>query len=171
MKEFINNMVKNNWGDIASVIGLIITIISFIVILINVLRSKRAAEQAKIAVDQVRENLLKMNTIAEFSSALSSMDEIRRLHRQEAWAILPDRYSALKKSLISIKGSNPNMSDEYKKVIQSAIQIFSSIESEVETALSLKQSPQDVAKLNQAISKQIDKLQQILIEIKNQIGR
>lgn len=171
MKEFINYIVKNNWGDIASVIGLIITIISFIVILINVLRSKRAAEQARKAVAQVRDDLLKVDTVAEFSSALSYMEEIRRLHRKEAWEILPDRYSALKRSLISIKGLNPDMPDKYKRAIQSAIQIFSSIEGRVETALSRKESPQDVAELNQIISKQIDKLQQILVEIKNQIGR
>lgn len=171
MTKLIDFIVKNNWGDVASIIGLIITIISFIVILINVLRSKRAAEQAKVAVAQVREDLLKVDTVAEFSSALSCMDEIRRLHRQEAWEILPDRYSALKKSLISIKSSNPNMSDEHKKVIQSTIQIFTSIADQVETSLSLKESPPDIAKLNQIISKHIDKLQQVLIEIKKQIGR
>jgi hypothetical protein len=171
MKEFINFIVKNNWGDIASVIGLIITIISFIVILINVLRSRRAAEQAKIAVAQVRDDLSKVDTVAEFSTALSAMEEIRRLHRKDAWEILPDRYSSLRKSLISIRSSNPDMLKEYKKAFQSAIQIFSSIEDQVEVALSQKKSPPDAAELNKVISIQIDKLQEILIEMKNQIGR
>lgn len=171
MEKFVGFIVKNNWGDVASVIGLIITVISFVVILRNVRRSKTAAEQAKKAVDQVRDDLLKTDTVAEFSSTLSSMDEIKRLHRQDAWKILPDRYSSLRRSLISIKSSNPNMSEEYKIAIQGAIQIFSSIEKQVEQALSQNKTPPDVSKLNSIISRQIDKLQQILVEMKNQIGR
>ncbi len=170
-KEFVNFIVRHDLGDAASVIALLITVISFIVLWVNVLRSKKASEQAKEAVAQVRDDLRKVDTVAEFSTALSAMEEIRRLHRKDAWEILPDRYSSLRKSLISIRSSNPNMLKEHKKVFQSAIQIFSSIEDRVEVALSQKKSPPDAAELNKVISMQIDRLQEILIEMKNQIGR
>jgi len=164
LAALINFIITNNLGDLASVIGVLISLIGFFIIIRNVSRSKNA-------VENVRNDILKTNTVAVFAEALSSMEEIKRLHRQEAWEILPDRYSALRKSLISIKGSNPSMSTKHKRVLQSAIQHFSSIEEQVENDIYSNKKPTNTSTLNTIISKQIDKLQQILIEIKEGIGR
>ena len=161
MDKIVNFLIEFNLGILSSVIGLLFVIIGFFVTVINVLRSKKASEKAEEAFD----------TITEFSSAISAMDEIKRLHRQKAWDILPDRYSFLRKSLISIKTTNPNMLKEYQSALQTAITNFSSIEDQVEKANLQKKSPPDIAKLNKVVSKQIDKLHQILTEIKNQINR
>ncbi len=171
MDKIVNFLIEFNLGILSSVIGLLFVIIGFFVTVINVLRSKKASEKAEEAAVQVMDNMRKFDTITEFSSAISAMDEIKRLHRQKAWDILPDRYSFLRKSLISIKTTNPNMLKEYQSALQTAITNFSSIEDQVEKANLQKKSPPDIAKLNKVVSKQIDKLHQILTEIKNQINR
>jgi ribosomal protein S13 len=99
------------------------------------------------------------------------MEEIKRLHRKEAWDLLPERYSSLIKSLIAIRGSNPDMPNEYKRTIQSAIQTFNGIENDIDKAIIRKTEMPDAANLNKIVSRQIDKIQPMLIEIRNKIGR
>lgn len=171
LKEITEYIVSNNLGDWASVLGVIIAAVGFLVIIIKILRLKSTAEAVRDAVRNVREDVLRVETVAEFSAALSVMDEIKRLHRRQAWQILPDRYAHLRKALITIKTSYSDLEDEHKIALQSAIQIFSGIEKQVEDALAKNLVSLDVPKLNRLISKQIDSLQQVLIKIQDKIGR
>jgi len=169
--NFIKVITDNHLGDLSSVLGIVIVIIGFVITIITVLRSKRAAQRAEEAVQQVRKDIEKINTIEEFSAAIAKMNEIKRLHRTGTWIILPDRYSSLKKSLISIGTTNTDMSEAQKSSLQNAIQHFSNIENQVEIALANQEIPKNVAKLNQIITKQIDNLNNVLLEIKNKVGR
>ncbi len=98
------------------------------------------------------------------------MEEIKRLHRAAAWEILPDRYSTLKRLLISIRSVNVSMTDDQKSALQSAILNFSEIERKVERALALKTDLPKVDKLNTVVSLQLDKISEVLGTIKQEIG-
>jgi len=161
----------NTVGAWASVIGVVVSIVGFIATLVNVKRSKNAAQQAKTVADKVRVDMLRANTVGEFASALAEMEEIKTLHRQNLWALLPQHYSALRKALILIRGSNPDLSDEQRTVLQSAIQYLASIERKVDETISGAGQPPNVPKLNAIVSKQIDRLHEVLVEIRNKIGR
>jgi uncharacterized protein (DUF2267 family) len=158
-------------GGVASVIGVIVAVVGFIVTILNVRRSKKAAQQAEQAALKVRQDMLQKTTVEQFASALTSMEEIKRLHREEAWPILPERYSALRKFLIAIRSANQNLPDHHKTALQRAIQYFAGVEKQVEEYLEASGEPPNVAKLNRMVSRNIDDLQVVLIEIKNQIGR
>jgi hypothetical protein len=84
------------------------------------------------------------------------MDEVKRLRRAEAWIVLPDRYSALRSSLILIRNITPNLSDEQKSQIQSAIQHSSSIEMDIEELISKRRKSLSVSNINEIMSKQLD---------------
>lgn len=163
--------MMNTVGDWASVVGVVIAVIGFIITIWGVWRSKNAAQEAKTAADKVRADMLRANTVGEFASALSEMEEVKTLHRQSLWALLPQHYSALRKSLILIKGSNPDLSDEQRAVLQGAIQYLASIERQVEKSTAGGGQPLNVPKLNALVSSQIDKLHEVLVEIRNRIGR
>lgn len=171
MDKIINLVVNNHLGDLASIIGVIITIIGFFVTIFNVLRSKSAATQAEQTALKIREDIKRIDIVAEISAAKGAIDEIKRLQRQEAWNILPDRYSALRTLLISIKSSNPDLPDKYKRALQNAIQHSKGIEEQIDGKIDESLKPSDTARLNAIISSQADALQEILAEIKNKIGR
>lgn len=163
-------IIDNNLGDYSSIVALFITIIGFIFIIIKILQSKKVAEQAKEISENIRTDILRTDTVMEFTNALSAMAEIKRLHRKDAWEILPDRYSSLRKTLITIKSSFKGFTSKQIKDLQSAIQNFKNMEDQVETALIQKKAPENVDRLNNIISLQIDKVQEILIDIKIKIG-
>jgi hypothetical protein len=98
------------------------------------------------------------------------MNEIKRLHRAEAWVVLLDRYAALRGMLISIRSMNPDLQAEYRTAIQNALQQFSDIEKTVERSLASNKQPTNRARLNEIVSIQVDRLVEILEEIKRDIG-
>ena len=171
MTEFSLFIKYPHIGEIASVLGLLVGIVGFIITVKNVRASRRAAENAEKISDKVRNDLIKSDTVAHFSIAISAMDEIKRLAREKAWEILPDRCSGLRKSLVSIKASNPQLENLSKKRLQSAIQNFASLEDQFEKSMAAGSDPADVPQINKLISHQIDSLQELLVQIKNRIGK
>jgi len=149
-------------GDIASVLGLIVSIAGFAWTLIAVAKAKQVAQGAKEAAERARAEILKSNSMVELASAVAAMEEIKRLHRQGAWPLLPDRYASLREALSMIRTMRPAMSDEHQSVFQGAIQQLRSIEDKVERALATEQTPRNVPALNKVISLQIDKLTEVL---------
>jgi len=162
--SLIKFIVDNHIGDISSILGILIAIIGFWITIISVRRAKKISQQ-------VREDIAKVNTIEEFSAALMTMNEIKTLNREGNYSILPDKCSALRKSLISIKKTTPNLSGSHEDSLQNAILHFSDLEKKVERHLANKDTTIDVPRINQLISKQVDNLNEILIEIKTMIGR
>lgn len=161
---FLKSIEFSAAGSAASLLGLIVSIFTLAYVQI----SKKAAQEA---VKKVRADIGHLNEVAGFTAAIATMEEIKRLHRESAWSILPERYSVLRKHLISIKEAAEDLTAEQKKTLQSAIQFFAGLESQVEVALSQKADPHDVPGINKQVSRQIDKLQSVLANRSNNIGR
>jgi hypothetical protein len=152
---------SNGIGDVASIVGVIISICGFIYTFIVVDQSKKAAEAAR---DQIRQ----FESIVDFSAAIATLEEIKRLHRQgNALSILPDRYAAIRKLLIQLRGSGISISDEQKSVIQNALANLVEMEKQVEKALA-EQTQLRTSKLNSIISADVDGLLTLLSALKSQ---
>jgi hypothetical protein len=157
-------------GDIASILGLLVALIGFAVTIWNVRASKAAALRAEQAANEARRAIRFFDVIAEISTAIAAMEEIRRLHRDAAWPILPDRYIALRKSLFSIRRSGLDLSDDQQVLLQAAIKFLADIERRVDSALEQGQPPDRVARWNQAASTHIMELHAFLMELKLRAG-
>ena len=154
------------WGDSASIAGLLVSILGFVVTIAAVLRSKSAANQAADAANKTKELLIRSATIADFSAAVVSMQEIKRLHRAKAWAVLPDRYAALRERLIAIRSSNPEMNHSYLAAIRGAEERFADLERRVDKALAEDVAPPHTSKFNDIVSAELDKLHEVLTALK-----
>jgi len=153
-----------NAGDVASIIGLSIVVIGFAITIFTLWRTKRV-------VIKVREDIAWTDTVQELAAVQAAMEEIKRLHRTKSWELLPERYSALRKSLISIRGANPDLSDGHKMILQKGIQHFAGLERQVERSIMTGEELPNVAKLNNIVSNQLDSIQEVLVEIRKRIGR
>ena len=149
-------------GNIASLLGLTVSLAGFTWTLLAVAKAKRVAEGARTAAERARAGILKSSSMVELASAVTAMEEIKRLHRQAAWPLLPDRYASLREALSTIRTMAPTMSVEHQSVFQGAIQQLRDIEEKVERALATQQQPRNVPALNRVMSLQIDKLTEVL---------
>jgi|GEM_PF-586240 hypothetical protein len=169
MDQLTDWAVRNHIGDLASVVGVLKSIVGFAVTIWNVSRSKRAARRAEEAVLEVKRGLNLFNTAVDIAAAMAIMEEIRRLHREGAWPVLPDRYSTLKRHLTTIRKTEISLDDAHRRAILLAIQNLTGMEQEAERAIA-RDSPMNVPKLNRLVSKDIDRLHEVLIDVRNRIG-
>jgi hypothetical protein len=153
------------WGDIASVLGVLLTILGFTATIIGVWRSKSAAEQASEAAAATRQSMAHYDAIADLSSATAIMDEIKRLQRYRAWAVLPDRYSELRRRLVTIKASNVQVTETQRQTLQATVETFADLERRIEHAVAVNTAPPNPAKLNDIVSAQIDEVQVVLLSL------
>ncbi|RBC03298.1 hypothetical protein C3E97_004505 [Pseudomonas sp. MWU12-2115] len=167
----INSFLETNRiGDYAGLLGLLISFVGFFVTIKTSLKAKAAAAHASAAVESMRGDLRKGDTVADFSSALAIMDEIKRMHRSPSLHLLPDRYSQLRRFLVSIRSSNPLLSDADQGCIQSAIVQFSALERLVEKALEAGGAV-SAAKMNSLVSKHSEAIQELLVRVKSEITK
>ena len=112
--------------------------------------------------------------MSNLSTAIGSLEEIKRLHREDAWPVMPDRYSSLRKLLIVIRNSDVSPLDHHRDKVVGSIQQLSIMERQVERFLSFKGTPEEiplsVSRFNAVISDQEEFLVEIREEIKNSIG-
>lgn len=165
----IISAIKEHWGDICSAIGLIVSVMGFWFTIHGVRRARSAAEQANSAALSAKRSIMAANALVEFASAMAIMEEIRRLHRESAWKILPDRYSVLKRALLSLRAEHPNLTAQQETTIQASIVNVRGLEQLVERALAANSEPAKVAKMNGILALEIEKISNVLISLKEEI--
>ena len=170
MNTAIKFIIDNHLGDYASVIGLLIAVPGFVLTLRSVRKTRSAAESARKAAEQTVKSLAKADTVIQITVAISVIDEIRRMHRQSSWPNLPDRYSSLRRALISIKESSASHAQSHQTTLQDAISQISVLEDQIEQQLAGQPSRMDIPRANRIMAKQADALQRVLENIKTTMG-
>lgn len=170
MESLEQGVAQHHWGDYASIVGLAVAVIGFGVTYVNVVRSRKAAEQAEAAVASLREKQQLMDVARDLSLALAIMDEVKRLNREKSWVILIDRYSVLKRTLILVKASDIKLTQHQRFQVQGTIQQVATIEDQIECVVDGKEEAPSVPQLNKVISRQMDSLIEIIAEIRNSLS-
>lgn len=159
-------LARTRAGDLSSLAGLAVSIIGFAITIYTAYRSKSAAQAAETAARETRARLAAFDSMVAISTAIAGLDEVRRLHRQSAWAILPDRYSALRKALISIRNAAGDLSEAHAASLQAAIQQLANLEQQMDQVIANPSKAPDFVKLNQVVSKHADRLTEVLEAIR-----
>lgn len=165
-EAFLNYVEANKLGDLASLFGLVITLIGFAVTIWKVLKIKKTSEKAQEIVEKIREDVIQINFVSELTKAISEMDEIKRLHRENAWVVLPDRYSSLMKTLISVENSKNDFNSDEKVIFRRAILMVRDLEQKIEKHLDGTKEISEISSLNRSISNELDSLQKVLVKLK-----
>jgi hypothetical protein len=153
-------------GDLASIAGVVISVIGFAATVTGVIKSKNAAQRAEEAARATRENIRLLDTVVDFAAAIALLEEIKRLHRTSQWALVPDRCAAIRKLLITLRASNSDLTDRQQTVIQAALTNLLDIEFAIERASANTETLRP-AKFNAVLSQDIDQLLAIFVELKS----
>jgi hypothetical protein len=166
--EWIATYRINEYSDF---LGLIVTVVGFALTLWNVWKSRSIATQALLVANKVRDDLRKVEIVAEFSTAVAAMEEIKRLHRKGEIDALPERYSALRRSLITMRDATILLSNEDQTLLQGAISQFAGFERKIEKALVSDSTAKiDFAKMNRVVSTLVDEIHAVVVRMKTAIG-
>ena len=152
---------------VANWTALILTLLGFGWTIWTAQKSRQAAEQAAQAARDALESIRKLDTIQGLAKAISIMEEIKRLHRHEAWNVLPDRYNTVRILLVELRSTNPKFTDEQNEKIQKAVTQFAAMEATVEKMRLPDNKPPDVGRMNRFITQQMDSLVELLVEVRD----
>ncbi len=130
------------------------------------LKAKDAAMRAEEAARATRDSIYKADTIANCSQAIGILDEIKILQRKSDWTTLPDRYSAVRRILVTVKSVSGQLSGSEIEIVAGILVQLIEIERKIESSLASEKKPLAHARLNAVVSSQIDKLHEILISMK-----
>jgi hypothetical protein len=164
-RQFISWVTDNKIGDLASIAGVLISVVGFAVTIVGVARSQGAAKRAEQAAKETRDKIRLLDTVVDFSAAISILEEVKRMHRSSEWALLPERYATIRKHLITLRTNGPRLTDEQNVTIQTALANLREMEAQVERARENQTMPKS-AKFNMLISTDIDNLITVLNELK-----
>jgi hypothetical protein len=93
-----------HWGDLASVVGVAVSVIGFWYAIWLARQARTAAEQARDAAEAARGRIFSLDTIKELTAAKMALNEIIRLQRLNArsvpWDIVLERYGSALDSLV-----------------------------------------------------------------------
>lgn len=159
------------FSDWIGLAGLVVSIVGFGFTLFAVMRSKTIAEQAKLAADSAIAKLRGVNAVADLSSIVAKLEEVKRIHRLKGWLVLPDRYSELRNIITSIRNSNVELTDIEQAMLQQAVLQLVKMEKEVEKEIQ-KEKPDDskFVKFNEILTSLTDVMYEIVCKSKNRIG-
>jgi len=166
-------MATNQINDTVAVVSILVTIGGFVVTILKLRKSQRAAEAAKDAAMRTQKNMEYVSAITDFAAAIEILDEIKRFHRNRVTQPLPDRYSALRKILNTARAGRgelgTGLTDAHKAIVQDALVNLAKAEEAVDRAVASNHAP-DFVRLNRILTRDLDQLQEILVYLKSQAG-
>ncbi|UYO48796.1 hypothetical protein KQX64_23330 [Rhodopseudomonas palustris] len=163
--QFLQWLEVNRVGDLTGIGGILISLIGFTFTVVGVVKSKSAAERAERAAKDTMQSMRLLDTVVEFSAAITALEEIKRLHREANWPLLPDRYAHIRKVLANLRTAQVDLSDAQKTVVQQALANLKQIEDLVERSLR-NQSALNSARFNKLLSEDIENLLIVLNDLK-----
>lgn len=164
VKEF-----ADHWNGIIGVADLLVGVVGFLITILAVRKATRAADAAAESARKTREALVQAASIADLSAAVGAMEEIKKLHRAPDATEVLTRYSPVRLRLSSVSTAS-FLSEPERKVIQAAITHLARMEKAAERSANAHQPIPDVPKTNSILSRQIDRLGELLTSLRNRTG-
>lgn len=161
--------LRSAWAELLGVVDVLLGLVGFGITIFVALKAKSAAEDASRAVADMRRRLAQVNTAADIASAVELMEQVRRLHRENKWSELPERYAVLRTRLIVIK-SDPTLAEQHQTALQSALTQLGVMDAQVERCLSGGGDERPlVHRLNTTLASEIDKVNEVLAYVRRQV--
>jgi hypothetical protein len=132
--------------------------------------SKEASLQTKVEVEKFRNELRLISNIVDLEKALSLMDDIKAFIRTSTFGPVPDKIASLIVILNTVRSPSTKLREEAVSKIQAAVAALRRIEDEIHRSSLSQVPPKGVLDFNRIISRHIDVLQPILIELRNRIS-
>jgi hypothetical protein len=160
----------SQYADWASLIGLVISLIGFASAIIGIWKTKSAAEQAKVAAERTNENFQTLDTVSNVSRAITILEELKRLHRTQAWDLCIDRYNEVRNLLIALRSSGTIGEERSISRLQGAIQRMLDLEKQVGAAMANENEAPQIERINEQMSMMSGTLVEIRTELHKRVG-
>jgi uncharacterized membrane protein YgaE (UPF0421/DUF939 family) len=124
--------------------GFIVSVVGFSIALVQIRRSRKAAEAAEQAVIETRGTLARNLTINDLARASQQLQQMKDLHLERQWRRALDRYYDIRVMLSNVRSQYPNLTERQESTLQMAIQHLETLESDVREAVRNQRDPDNL---------------------------
>ena len=119
-------------GSIASVVGVLVSLLGLGFALLQLRKLRGETRAAREASEETRRLLRRDLTGTDLTRLSERIQGLIELHRSGDRARALDRYPEIRGLFIDIQRQHPNLSEEHRRQIQSAVNIITNMQLEVE---------------------------------------
>ena len=157
-------------AGLASIIGVPLALLGLVFTWLEARKAKNASSAASTAVSKFRDDLGKVDLIAELHRSIDGIADIKRFLRASVVAAVPDRLAELRRSLINCRTSPLLSSDKFQSIFQDAISFLATEENNVESLLAKRRSSLDLVRVARDLTSIADNIQSLLLQARTTIG-
>jgi len=115
----VTSYLSGHYGDIASVLGLIVTFVGFVATIQKVKEAQKSAEEARKAAKQVVFRISAQVLVEDANSLNNVVNHLNSAYRNREWGFAIYLSEEVKIRIASLKGSEELLGDEKKAIIGS----------------------------------------------------
>ena len=125
------DFLQNNWGDLASALGLAASVLGLMAAAWAALNARSARQAAVEARDRISRSL----AATDLERSVALIQRLKLLHRDEHWEAALEQYQALRSMLSSILARHAELESGERERLFEARALITSLERQVEEAL------------------------------------
>ncbi|MBI2171830.1 MAG: hypothetical protein HYU30_07430 [Chloroflexi bacterium] len=164
--EAVLQWLGKNWGNLASVVGLIATVAGLIFAIRQINRTKMAAEAAREAATKTSQALRRQLAAPDIQYAVDLIQRLKEYHRTKKWDSAIEWYQPLRLTLATIGAGFPGLTDSQKLILGGAREQVRLLEDQASTLMQLQALDEPPTQLLAVINAIQSDLENILSDLK-----
>ena len=165
------DFLQNNWGDLASALGLAASVLGLMASLgglVWAIKARRAAVAAESAAAEAADSIGRAMSVVDLRKAIDLIQRLKDLHRENRWEAALEHYQPLREMIYWIQSRYPDWDEsDLEKMIECRVQI-TLIEGMSGSFISNTENVQqdDIATMNELLNE----IQEFLEELAGEAG-
>ena len=155
----------SEWNNLGPIVGILLSFLGFTVAVLQIRRTAKAVDAAKVAVESTREAFVRSQALATTTRLIERTQEIRTLYSDEQWERAYYRSSDVWIMLTSVRSQHPNLAGTQREAIHELVVQLQENERVLERAVRSNRPPTKI----QEHVKAFQRLQAILTDLSNNL--
>ena len=153
------------WNNLGPIVGILVSFLGFTVAVLQIRRTTKAVDAAKVAVESTKEAFIRSQVLATITRLIERTQEMRTLYSDEQWDRAYYRYNDVWIMLTSLRSQHPNLARTQRGTIDELVVQLQENERLVERAVRSNRPPTKI----QEHVKVFQRLQAILSDLSNNL--
>ena len=150
-----------DWNNLGPAVGILVSLLGFSVAVLQIRRTTKAVDAARVAVESSRQAFIKTQVLATITRLMERTQEMRTLYSDGQWDRAYYRYNDIWIPLTSVRRQHPNLSEAQLEAIDDLVPQLQENERILERAVRSQKPP---AKIQEHV-KVLQGLQAMLNEL------
>jgi hypothetical protein len=155
------DFLTDNWGSLASVVGVVVSVVGLSLVVLQASRARSAAEAAEVATVETRGAIGSILAVVDLERAIALVQRIKALHQIDKLEAALEHYQTLRYMLADIQTRHLGLTDQERDKLGEAVPQITAIENRVRETLGTGLPPVEVSRVGLTLNVLQESLERI----------